>query len=155
MSSLERRARDVRARNAIRAWEYRQRRHSKGVWFRLRRVLADARLAYVITDAAALDFLSRGYQPEPVGNELEPKKTIVFVPEELVTGSPDARLISVRLDAELLAAPCLALVRFPDSWARCDSGHPSAPSPGQRWPDGSDVASCVSSLMAPTMSRSG
>jgi hypothetical protein len=115
MSSLERRARDVRARNAIRAWEYRQRRHSKGVWFRLRRVLADARLAYVITEAAVLEFRSHGYEPEPVGAELEPQKVIIFVPEDLLARSPDARRISVRLDAELLAAPCLALVRFPDS----------------------------------------
>jgi hypothetical protein len=38
-SSLERRARQVRSRAAVRAREYRQRRHAKGAWGRFRRLL--------------------------------------------------------------------------------------------------------------------
>ncbi|HEV8358624.1 MAG TPA: hypothetical protein VGX21_05695 [Methylomirabilota bacterium] len=45
---LERRVRQVRSRVAVQAWEYRQRHHAKGVWMRLRRILADAQAAYVI-----------------------------------------------------------------------------------------------------------
>ena len=48
MDALERRARQVRARVAVRAWEYRQRKLSKGVWFRLRRVLVDASSAALL-----------------------------------------------------------------------------------------------------------
>jgi hypothetical protein len=33
----------------IRAWAYRKRHHARGVWFRLRRLLADASHAYVIS----------------------------------------------------------------------------------------------------------
>lgn len=112
---LERRVRDLKARTTIRAWEYRQRRHSKGVWFRLRRVLAEARAAYVISDAAALGLLARGYAPEAVGAELAPPKTIIFVPEEIIAAAaPDARRAAVRLDADLLSATSIALVRFSD-----------------------------------------
>ena len=39
---LHERARRIHERALIRAWEYRQRNHSKGVWYRLRRLLVDA-----------------------------------------------------------------------------------------------------------------
>ena len=41
--SLEQRARQFRSRVLVRSWEYRQRHHARGVWFRFRRVLADAK----------------------------------------------------------------------------------------------------------------
>ncbi|HEV8358623.1 MAG TPA: hypothetical protein VGX21_05700 [Methylomirabilota bacterium] len=48
-----------------------------------------------------------------MGRELEPPKVILFLPAERVARLTGAREIPVRLDAELLAAPALALVRFP------------------------------------------
>ena len=44
----ERRLRELRSRVLVRAFDHRQRRHARGVWFRLRRVLALAREAYAV-----------------------------------------------------------------------------------------------------------
>jgi hypothetical protein len=110
---LERRVRQVRSRVAVRAWEYRQRHHAKGVWMRLRRILADAAAAYVIPESEAERLVAEGFPPEPVGRELEPAKVILFLPAERVARLAGAREIPVRLEVELLEAPALALVRFP------------------------------------------
>ena len=59
IASLERRARTYRSRMLIRAWDYRQRDHARGVWLRLRRVLADASHAYIVSGPDA-DRLRRG-----------------------------------------------------------------------------------------------
>ena len=40
IETLERRVRQYRSRMLIRAFDYRQRHHAGGVWFRLRRLLA-------------------------------------------------------------------------------------------------------------------
>ena len=53
MMPLQERARRARERALIRAWEYRQRNHSHGVWFRLRRVLVDAGQLWVIDEREA------------------------------------------------------------------------------------------------------
>jgi hypothetical protein len=97
---------------ALRAWEYRQRAHAKGVWFRLRRVLAEARLAYAIPRAVAEQLVAEGHRVEPVGAELQPPKIIVFVDSERLASLPSRRELVVRLDAELLGTECLALRRF-------------------------------------------
>jgi len=109
---LERRVREVRSRVAVRAWEYRQRHHAKGVWMRLRRILADAQAAYVIPDGEAGRLVAEGFRSEAVGRELEPPKVILFLPAERVARLTGAREIPVRLEVELLEARALALVRF-------------------------------------------
>jgi hypothetical protein len=111
---LRRRVRQLRSRAAVRAWEYRQRHHAKGVWLRLRRVLADAQTAYVIPEREAERLLAEGVHPEAVGRELEPPRIILFVPAERVARLAGAREVPVRLGVEVLEAPALALVRFPD-----------------------------------------
>jgi hypothetical protein len=111
--ALERRLRQVRSRLAVRAWTYRQRRHAKGVWMRLRRVLAEARSAYAIASSEAERLVAEGFRPESVGLELQPPKVILFVPAERTARIAGAREIPVRLEAALLDAPALALVRFP------------------------------------------
>jgi hypothetical protein len=111
-ASLERRLRQMRSRLLVRSWEYRQRRHARGVWFRLRRVLADAREAYVIPAEEAERLVAEGRSPEPVGAELAPPRRILFVPARRVARIASARPVAVRLNAELLAAGCLALVPF-------------------------------------------
>src|SRR5262249_142808 len=99
-------------RVAVRAWEYRQRKHSKGVWFRLRRILADAATAYAIPDAEVARLLSAGFAPEPVGAELEPPRRIFFVAAERVTAIHGRRELPLRLGPELLAERNVALVRL-------------------------------------------
>ncbi len=111
---LERRARRVRARGAVRQWEYRQRRHAKGVWVRLARLLADASHVWEIDEAVASELIAEGCQVEPVGLKLEPAKTLVVVPATHPDPSgAGARPIPVNLGAEFLASRYVALRRFP------------------------------------------
>ena len=110
--SLERRLRQHRSRVLVRSRDYRQRRHAQGVWFRLRRVLADASEAYAVTPEQAQELVEEGYTAEPVGQELEPPRFIVFVAAARVARMATARPLPLRLSAELLTAECLALVPF-------------------------------------------
>ena len=106
------RAARVRSRAAVLAWEYRQRAGAKGVWYRLRRVLARAERAYVISREEA-ETLAEALRPESVGGELEPPKTLIFVPPERIEHLGSAREIPVRLGSELLRARHVVLVAFP------------------------------------------
>lgn len=115
MTSVERRLRQLRSRVLVRAWDFRQRHHSRGVWYRLRRVLADAREAYGISPRDAELLLAEGHAVEPVGAELAPARTIIFADADRVTRLASARPLVLSLNADLLAAECLALVRFPPS----------------------------------------
>jgi hypothetical protein len=108
----ERRLRELRSRVLVRAFDYRQRRHARGVWFRLRRVLAFASEAYALPRAEAERLIAEGHQPEPVGRELEPPRVILYVPRERLAGIASARPLAVRLSAEVLSAEFLALVPF-------------------------------------------
>ena len=108
----ERRLRELRSRVLVRAFTHRQRRHAGGVWFRLRRVLADAREAYVISADEANRLIAEGCQPEPVGRELAPPRIILLLPRERVARLASARPLAVHLNADLLSAECLALVPF-------------------------------------------
>lgn len=111
-SVLERRVREYRARVLMRAWAYRQRHHARGVWFRLRRVLADAGAAFAISPDEARTLIAEGHAAEPVGREFEPPKLIVFAPAERVAQIVSARPVAVRLGRDLLEAECLALTPF-------------------------------------------
>jgi hypothetical protein len=107
--ALQRRARAARAAATIRAWEYRQRRHAKGAWFRLRRLLASVESAWAIT-AEDSDRLEReGFTPDPIGGELEPSKRIFVVPERRLLEIANRQPVALGLGSELLVARCLAL----------------------------------------------
>ncbi|HLA76642.1 MAG TPA: hypothetical protein VJU18_03575 [Vicinamibacteria bacterium] len=110
--SLDRQVRELRSQLLVRSWEYRQRHHAHGVWFRFRRVLVDAKEAYAIPRPEAEALIANGSHAEPVGSELQPPKLIIFVPAERVRAIPTARSLEVRLSADLLQAECLALVPF-------------------------------------------
>ena len=110
--SLEYRLRQHRRRMVVRSWEYRQRRHAHGVWFRLRSVLANARAAYVISGADARTLLAEAHRMETVGRELDPPKLIIVAPSDRIARIASARPVAVRLSAEVLAAECLALTPF-------------------------------------------
>jgi len=109
----ELRLRRLRSRVLVRAFEYRQRRHARGAWFRLRRLLTFAREAYALPVDGAERLIAEGYAPEPVGREFEPSRIILFVPAKRLAGIASARRLAVRLDTDLLSAECLALVPFP------------------------------------------
>jgi hypothetical protein len=112
LDRLQRRARSVRMRGRVRAWEYRQRNLASGVWFRLRRVLADARDAYAISNEEARALIEEGYRPEPCGGEISPGKTLIFVDEARLARIEGRAPIRVGLDQDFLAASAVALVAF-------------------------------------------
>ena len=109
---LERRLNEMRARARIRSWEYRQRHRSKGVWYRLRSLLAQAEHAFLVSPEEAGLLVEEGFKPEPVGAELSPEKTILVLPAERAERLSSRRETAVRLDAELLEARHLVLVPF-------------------------------------------
>lgn len=109
---LEQRLREFRSRVAIRAWEYRQRDHAKGVWYRVRRVLCDTEHLFVISADLAKALIAGGLVAEPCFLELEPPKTFLFVPAERLTITADVRKIPVNMGEEWLAARFLAGVPF-------------------------------------------
>jgi hypothetical protein len=111
-ASLERRLRQFRSRVLVRSWGYRQRHHARGVWFRLRRAMADAREVYAIAVEEARALEAEGHGLEAVGQALEPPRLIVRVPSARLATVAGARPLAVRLSRELLAAEALALVPF-------------------------------------------
>jgi hypothetical protein len=128
-ASLERRARAIAAAAAVRAWEYRQRRHAKGTWYRLRRLLTYSARALIISPDDAALLRSEGWQADPVGNELAPPKQLFVVSEQRAEGLQSGRPIPVRLGAELLAAANVALVPFASIE---DGSDPTAGTKGRR-----------------------
>ena len=110
--NLEQRARQYRSRMLIRAWDYRQRRHARGVWFRLRRLLAGTSRSFVISKDDAEQLRAEGFQVDPIGLEIEPPKVIVLASAERVTALASAKEVPVSLGGEFLCAPCLVLVPF-------------------------------------------
>jgi len=111
--TIAERVKAVRARALIRRWEYRQRNLAHGAWGRFRAALTHARDAYAIDDATAAALLAEGFAADDRGRGLEPPRTLVWITEERAARLADARPLALRLDAELLAARCLALVPFP------------------------------------------
>ena len=113
--TFERRIREQRARVLVRSLDYRQRRHARGMWFRLRRVLADAGAAYVIPEDEARRLIAEGHPADPVGQELEPPKLIVMASSARIAQIASAQPVPMRLGGELLAATCLALTPFEET----------------------------------------
>jgi hypothetical protein len=96
----------------VRAWDYRQRHHARGVWYRLRRLLADADSAFVISVQDAERLRAEGYRDELVGQQLAPAKVIVRAPADRVRLLASAREVPVSLTDSVLLAECLALSPF-------------------------------------------
>jgi hypothetical protein len=117
LARLHQRARQVRLNAAVKRWEYRQRHNAAGVWFRLRRVLSDAKSAWRLSEQDALRLIAEGYVPDPVGDQLEPRTVILFVPEERLETVASRKEVGLRLGADLLQSRFLALARWPDPGA--------------------------------------
>src|SRR5678815_4280491 len=115
MNQLTRRAEGVVSRAAVRAWEYRQRNHAKGVWVRLQRLLADTDRLYVISDETMRRLTEAGFDAEPIGLELEPPIRMVVIPGQYGAWLEGAPQIRVALHSDLLRARNIALVPFEDS----------------------------------------
>ena len=113
LERLHQRARRARANAAVRRWEYRQRHHARGAWFRLRRLLADAASAWRLSPEEAAGLVAEGIVPEPVGLELEPPMTILVVPPTRIETIASRQPVAVRLGADLLASRYLAISRWP------------------------------------------
>ncbi len=111
-AAQERRLNEFRSRVTMRRFEYRQRHHARGVWFRLRRLLALSSEAYAVPREEGERLNAEGCRPNPVGWELAPSR-LILVPASRAAQIPSARPLPVRLSAELLAAECLVLVPFP------------------------------------------
>lgn len=109
---LERRVEEQRRRIMVRSWEYRQRHHARGAWFRLRRALADASAAFEISPEEAGRLIAEGHRIEPAGEAFEPRKVILIVPSDRMARVPGARPVPLRLGADLLRARHLVLTPF-------------------------------------------
>jgi hypothetical protein len=112
VARMRQRAKATRARALVRAWRYRQRDHASGVWFRVRRVLAEAEQAFEISHRDAQQLLDDGMRAEPCGHELAPEKLLIFVPRERVGSLASRQPIPVRLGIAFLSARAVALLRF-------------------------------------------
>jgi hypothetical protein len=108
--ALHERVRRLRERALIRSWEYRQRNHANGAWYRFRRVLVDAAQAWIIDDRDADRLESEGRIPLPIGSEFALPIRVFLLTEEQLAVAPSRRRVPVRLCAELLQARNLALI---------------------------------------------
>ena len=115
LDRMQARARAVHVRAAVRSWSYRQRNFAAGVWFRLRRVLADAKAVYVISEEQARELIAEGHVPLTCGDEVAPQKIILFVDELRISNVGARRQIPVNLGPDFLAARTVALVPFDTS----------------------------------------
>lgn len=104
--------RQITERQAIRAWEFRQRKLSHGVWFRLRLALVGAESAWAIGDADAARLRASGVACFAVGHELNPKKDMFAVSRHELLRLPSRVEVPMRLGPELLYAENLVLVLF-------------------------------------------
>jgi hypothetical protein len=119
---LEARVRKIRSQAAVRAWEYRQRHLAKGVWVRLRQLLAQSASAWSLPEEEAQRLLAEGYEADAVGSLLEPPKLLFVIPEERLRGISGYAPIPLRLGPELLGTRWLALVPFEDAAAVRERG---------------------------------
>ena len=97
LSRMQQRAAAHRARAEVRAWEYRQRKYAKGVWFRLRRVLVDASHAYAIDESQAAGLVEAGFSVLPVGRELHPERTLFMLNTEQAGKLQNRRQVPLQL----------------------------------------------------------
>ena len=107
---LHARVRRMREQSIIRAWEYRQRSSSKGVWHRFRRVLVNAAEVWIIGELDADLLETCGFIPLPVGREFDPPKRLFFLTREDLETVLQRKQVPVRLHGELLLARDVALL---------------------------------------------
>ncbi len=67
-----------------------------------------------MSEQDALRLIAEGCAPDPVGDQLEPRTVILFVPEERLETIASRKEVGLRLGADLLQTRFLALARWPD-----------------------------------------
>jgi hypothetical protein len=75
-------------------------------------VLVDAGAASIIAEDDARKLVAEGHRVEPVGQEFEPPKLIVFASSERIAQITSAQPVPIRLSRDVLAATYLALAPF-------------------------------------------
>lgn len=109
---LHQRLREMRARAAIRKWEARQVDHAGGAWFRLQLLLAATRRALAINADEVAILRAAGFEPHPVGAEIEPPKALFVVPEAKLPPSIIGCEVPLQDARRILLAPAMILVPF-------------------------------------------
>ncbi len=106
------RLRKQRQRIAVRAWEQRQLDTSKGVWWRLSRLLGYSERGFTIDEATARSLEEAGHAPHPVGLELEPPRRIYVLAAIEAARMTLGATIELRPTAAFLAEERIVLVPF-------------------------------------------
>ena len=96
-----------------RQWEYRQRNHAAGAWFRLRLLLALCEEAYVLTEGDLDSLLATGCPLHPVGSEFLPARSILLVSRDRRAKVMGLPRLPIRLGSGVLTLPRIAVVPFP------------------------------------------
>lgn len=112
VAALHVRARTINSRALVRRWEFRQRHLASGVWTRLRLALAMAERAFVIDEPTARELEREGFEPLPVGLELEPASRLYLIPPARADALPPGAPIALRIGDPLLRAGHVVLVPF-------------------------------------------
>ena len=109
---LHERLRQMKARAAIQKWEARQADHARGVWFRLQLLFARTRRALIITAGEAAALRSGGFEPHPIGAELEPPRSFFVLSEEMVPPEVVGSEVPLHESNRILLAPAAILIPF-------------------------------------------
>jgi len=139
------RLREIRARGQIRRWEYRQRNLAHGAWLRFRTALAHAERAFRVSPERYAELVANGGRIDDRGAGLEPPRHIVWVTPAQAGELTREHELTLRIDADMLAAEQLVLVPFrsPDmTEAALDCG------PDFRLTNAASTFACVSLLLS-------
>lgn len=109
---MEDRVKQAHSRARIRRWEFRQRNLARGAWHKFRLALAEARSAYAIGDSELAELIAEGFESDDRGRGLLPEKQLIWISEQRARQLHQARELEMHLDAAMLGAPIIALVRF-------------------------------------------
>jgi hypothetical protein len=109
---LEMRAKAIRSRATIRAWEIRQHAHARGAWFEIERLFALTSRAWVLTDADVQSLIEMGRTAHDAGGRLQPPRRYFVIESNDLSKLKGAREVEVRLSSEIVTSPALALVLF-------------------------------------------
>lgn len=109
---LEARARAIRSRATIRAWEIRQHAHARGAWFEIERLFALTSRAWALSETDVQTLVAAGRLPHGAGLRLQPPRRFFVIEPAEISTLACAREIEVALSSEIVSTPALALVLF-------------------------------------------